>query len=124
MASQYSCRPQAGGSDSWNDERRPLARRSQFQPPSGHCQPASDLASSSARGSPAMPSRQATARALPSWEAQRRASPPTTCTVRRWGSPVSQSSTVEAAAWRRGSPAGAASSTSDTSRQWAPVHLL
>jgi conjugative relaxase-like TrwC/TraI family protein len=27
-------------------------------------------------------------------------------------------------ACRRGSPAGAASSTSDTSRQWAPVHLL
>ena len=70
-----------------------------------------------------MPSRQATARALPSWEAQRRVSPPITFTLRRCEGPVSQSSTVEAAASRRGSPAGAASSTSDTSRQWAPVHL-
>jgi hypothetical protein len=124
VASQYSCRPQAGGSDSWNEERRPLARGSQFQPPSGHCQATSECASSSARGSPAIPKRQATASALPSWEAQRRVSPSITCIRWRWDRPVSQSSTVEAAACRRGSPAGAASSTSDTSRQWAPVHLL
>ena len=54
---------------------------------------------------------------------RRRASPSITCTRWRWDRPVSQSSTVEAAVCRRGSPAGAASSTSDTSRQWAPVHF-
>jgi|Tabmets5t2r1_1033131.scaffolds.fasta_scaffold05077_4 hypothetical protein len=70
-----------------------------------------------------MPSRQATASALPSWEAQRRVSPSITCTRWRCDRLVSQSSTVEAAACRRGSPAGAASSTSDTSRQWAPIHF-
>ena len=64
-------------------DRRPVARVSQFQPPSGHCQSTSDRASSSARGSSAMPRRQATASALPSWEAQRRASPPITFTLRR-----------------------------------------
>ena len=41
----------------------------------------------------------------------------------RWPLPVSHASTVSAAATQRCSPAGTPSSTSETSRQWAPPHL-
>lgn len=58
--------PQAGASDSWNDDRLPLARRSQFQLPSGHCQPMREAASRATRSSSASPRRQQTATALPS----------------------------------------------------------
>ena len=41
----------------------------------------------------------------------------------RKGTAVNQARTVCTAATARGSPAGTASSVSDTRRQWAPVHL-
>ena len=123
VASQYSCSPHIGGSDSLKDERRPVAFLSQFQPPSGHCHSTSERASSSTRGSPAMPSRQQTASAFPSCDPQRRVSPSITWILLRWLSDVSQSSTVSAAACARSSSAGIPSSTSETSRQCAPPHF-
>src|SRR5439155_1407900 len=75
-----------------------LAFRSQFQPPSGHCHSTSERARSSTRGSSARPSRQQTASALPSCDAQGRASPPITLTPFLCLSPVSQASTVATAA--------------------------
>ena len=78
---------------------RPVARRSQFQPPSGHCQRTSGSASSSARRSRPSPSREHTARAFPSWEAWARAS-------RQPSRPLS------------GAP------VLSTSRRWCPLHGL
>src|SRR6266536_2706658 len=124
VASEYSCSPHVGASDSWNDERRPVARGSQFQPPSGHCHSTSDRASSSTRGSSAIPSREHTASELPSCEAQRRTRPSMTLMPCRWPAPVSQSSTVSAAARARASPGGMPSSTRATRRQCAPPHFL
>ena len=82
VACQYSCSPQAGASDSWKEERRPVAAGSQFRPPSGHCQAIRDPARDRTRGSAARPSRQQAARAFPSIEAWGRASPPITWTRR------------------------------------------
>jgi hypothetical protein len=58
VATEYSCRPHIGGSDSLKDERRPVARWSQFQPPSGHCHSTSERARSCTRASSAIPRRQ------------------------------------------------------------------
>jgi hypothetical protein len=72
--------PHAAGNVSWNDECRPVAFTSQFQPPSGHCHRRSESLRSRTRSSPANPSWQQTAKALPSSEAHRRARPSTTGT--------------------------------------------
>jgi hypothetical protein len=82
VACQYSCSPHAGASDSWKDERRPVAAWSQFQPPSGHWPAMTDSAIRRTRGSAARPSRQQAARAFPSTEACIRGSPPATVTLR------------------------------------------
>ncbi|HLQ55629.1 MAG TPA: hypothetical protein VK162_15320 [Streptosporangiaceae bacterium] len=83
VACPYSCSPQAGASDSWKEERRPVAAGSQFHPLSGHCQAIRDPARERTRGSAARPSRQQAARAFPSMEAWARASPPMRGTRRR-----------------------------------------
>src|SRR6266540_548335 len=121
VATQYSCSPHIGGSDSLNDERYPVAFLSQFQPPSGHCHSTSERARSSTLGSSAIPSRQQTASAFPSCDPQRRVRPSMTWILLRCSLLVSQSRTVPAAASRRSS-AGTPSSTSETSRQCAPPH--
>jgi hypothetical protein len=80
-----------------------------------------EAASCWTRWSAARPSRLQAASAFPSLDAQRRASPPITVTWRRLL--ASQASTWSAAATACGSGAGMASSTSEISRQCAPVHL-
>ncbi len=123
VATANSWSPHIGGSDSLKEERRPVAFLSQFQPPSGHCHSISDSASNLTRGSSAIPRRQHTASAFPSWDPQRRVRPSMTLIPRRCPGPVSQASTGSTAATQRGSPGGTPSSTSETSRQCAPLHF-
>src|ERR1700716_903545 len=119
--------PQIGARLSWNEERRALGGgralgvMSQFQPPSGQC--ARRRTSTRRRTSFFLdiPKRQQTASAFPSIDAWRRSFPATT---RGTDGAAIQSSTVFAAARALASVAGTPSSTSETSLQWAPVHLL
>src|SRR5437016_2931346 len=72
VACWYSTRPQRVESDSLTDEWSASGLRSQFQPPSAHCQPTKDSASLTTRGSSARPNRLQTASAFPSWDAHLR----------------------------------------------------
>src|SRR5512133_1053684 len=77
-----SCSARSGISDSVNEEQRPLALRSQFHPPSGHCRLRNRSASASARSS-ASPNLSMAHNALPSIEACNLGSPWTLPRVRR-----------------------------------------
>ena len=123
-ASQYSCRPQAGGSDSWNEDRRPLARgRSSSRRPATASRPATGRAARRGDRRPCPAGRRPPARCPPGRRSDERARRSPSCCgdVDR---SVARPARSRGGGERRGSPARVPSSTRDTSRQCAPTHLL
>src|SRR5438132_2148396 len=123
VACRYSTRPQRVESDSLTDEWSASGSRSQFQPPSLHCQLTKDSASFETRGSSARPNRLQTASALPSWDAHLRYLPLILGILRRWASPSNHSRTRFVALTATPDPEVIPSSTRETRRQCAPVHF-
>src|SRR5712692_4752220 len=115
-----STRPQMGARLSWNEECVASGFRSQFHPPSGHCDRSSTATRCRTRRSRCLPSREQTARALPSMEAWRLSRP----AITSGSSGVAiQSRTWSAARFASRLVRGTPSSIRETRRQCAPFHL-